>query len=233
MNVMTSEKMRRLMASADDAKKNGRPLRGVFESFAAENKMAAGSVRNAYYSAAKRAKKDKKYADAICFGAKPEVGRIVEFDKAEARLMMKKILLAATDGRSVRSSIGLIARDPKTALRYQNKYRNMIAGDRRTVEKIVEEIKREKGRCYDPFAKRKDVLLDKLKNEINALYERIAENLRTENAALRSRISELEKENGELKKVVSGESVTKDYFENVGNRPARKIEFTANKNSTR
>lgn len=57
---MTSEKMRRLMASADDAKKNGRPLRGVFESFAAENKMAAGSVRNAYYSAAKRAKKDKK-----------------------------------------------------------------------------------------------------------------------------------------------------------------------------
>lgn len=222
-DTMTDERAKKLFSAATEAKKKGRPLTAVFEEFAAEYGMAKGSVRNAYYAAAKRAAADKRYGAKVCGGNKPQVGKIVEFDKAEARVMLKKILIKATDGRSVRGSISLIAKDAKTALRYQNKYRSMLVSDRETVESVVAEIKRERGECYNPYSRRGDAVLEKLKSEINALYERIAADLKTKNAALELKVKRLEAENAALKKSAA-RSVASDYFESVDSRPKRRIE---------
>ncbi len=123
----------------------------------------------------------------------------------------------------MRGSISLIAKDAKTALRYQNKYRSMLVSDRETVESVVAEIKRERGECYNPYSKRGDVVLEKLKSEINALYERIAADLKTKNAALELKVKRLEAENAALKKSAA-RSVASDYFESVDSRPKRRIE---------
>ena len=153
--------MKELIKKADEAKSNGKPLGDVFEEFAKKTGGAKGSVRNAYYAAIKRANTDKEYSEAVFGGIKPKVAKIIEFDEAEAKIMLKKILIKVTEGRSVRSSIGLIASDPKQALRYQNKYRNMLAFDKPTVIETVNEIKRETGECYDPYGRSDEPMLKK------------------------------------------------------------------------
>lgn len=222
MKSITDKKMKELIKKADEAKTNGKPLGEVFEEFAKKTGGAKGSIRNAYYAAIKRAATDKEYSKAVLGEIKPKVAKIIEFDEAEAKIMLKKILIKVTEGRSVRSSIGLIASDPKQALRYQNKYRNMIACDKPTVIETVNEIKRERGECYNPYDRREEPVLKRLKAEINALYDRIAENLRKENEALKRENAELKREISALKNAESKSSISKDYFENVDARPNRK-----------
>lgn len=222
MKSSTDKNMKELIKKADEAKSNGKPLGDVFEEFAKKTGGAKGSVRNAYYAAIKRANTDKEYSEAVFGGIKPKVAKIIEFDEAEAKIMLKKILIKVTEGRSVRSSIGLIASDPKQALRYQNKYRNMLAFDKPTVIETVNEIKRETGECYDPYGRSDEPMLKRLKAEINALYDRIAENLRKENEALKKENAELKREISSLKSADNKASLSKDYFENVDARPNRK-----------
>ena len=63
-------------------------------------------------------------------------------------------------------------------------------------EKIIEDY----GKCYDPYKESapNDVLLAKLKREINSLCERIALEQREENQKLKQKIQELENERNEL-----------------------------------
>ena len=228
MNGFKTEQMRKLALKAEQAKKNGTPLCEVFATVALETGLAKGSVRNAYYAAVKRAETDADFAAEIFGDAKPEVTKIIEFDQAEARVMLKRILVAVSDGKSVRRSIAEIAPDPKTALRYQNKYRNMIACERPVVEEVIAEIKAERGSCFDPYKKTGgDEMLARLKREINGLYDRISENLRRENERLKIKISVLEEENARLKERAEEEKngVAKEYFENVKSGSRRKIEF--------
>lgn len=48
-------------------------------------------------------------------------------------------------------------------------------------------------------ANKKDVILERLKAEINLFYDKIADRLRKENAILKAEIKRLEKENARLK----------------------------------
>ena len=215
MKSVIEKKMKELVRSADEAKKNGKPLGDVFEEFAKKTGGAKGSVRNAYYAAIKRAKTDKEYSAAVFGGIKPKVAEIIEFDEAEAKIMLKKILVKVTEGRSIRSSIGLIASDPKQALRYQNKYRNMLVYDKPAVLSAINEIKRERGECYNPYEKSGDYMLKRLKAEINALYDRIAENLKKENEALKKENAALKNKMAAMKNLRCDDSVAKEYFENI------------------
>lgn len=227
MKGLDDAQMKKLAADADEAKKNGKSVKEVFAKTAKENNMASGSVRNLYYASVKRAETDPFYAEKIFAGVKPDVAKIIEFDKAEARLIMKKILSAATDGKSIRRAISELSPDPKTALRYQNKYRSMLSRDRAAVEETIAEIKREKGRCFDPYRRpSEDELILRLKREINSLYDKISDDLRKENTILKAKIASLEKENTRLKYEKSGNSITKEYFENVATTDKRRrIEF--------
>lgn len=226
MNGLNDAQMKKLAEKARKAKESGSPLSGVFAETATETGRAKGSIRNAYYAAVKRAQTDEEYAKFIFGNVKPTVAKIIEFDDAEARVMLKKVLNAATDGKSVRRSIAEIAPDPKIALRYQNKYRNMITEESRTVKEVMAEIKRERGECFNPYEKRDDEMMARLKREINGLYDRLSENLRRENEKLKVQIAVLKDENARLKSDDERKnSVAKEYFENVKNGARRKIEF--------
>ncbi len=206
-----------LVKEAEKAKAEGRSLSKVFECVAEKTGRKKGSVRNEYYSILKKAEKNAEFRKMMCVGdLKTE--KIIEFEKAEARSLVKKILIGATFGKSVRRAISELTGDPKTALRYQNKYRNMIKHKRREVEEILGEIEKTYGRAYDPYRGTSgDETLEKLKSEINGLYARISEHARKENERLKNSVRELKAENERLKNRLSEYAKTdksvQNYFE--------------------
>ena len=129
-------------------------------------------------------------------------------------MLLRKILTGVTFGKSVRRSICEMSQTPKQALRYQNKYRNLLKSDRQRVEKIRNEIKEEFGKCYNPTNKqvKTDENLLKLKKEINSLCDRIARELKIENANLKLQVKKYEEENAKLKILASTHSSVEDYF---------------------
>ena len=200
MKGLNDEQLEKLFLNATVAKEGGRSLSGVFADFSKENRLAKGTVRNVYYDYLKRFETDAALKRKFLGKAELHAEKIVEVDKIEARWLLKKILVGATLGKPVRKIVLGMTGDAKKALRYQNKYRNMLRNDRALVEEVSAEIKTELGRCFDPYGrKREDAVLKKLKNEINELYLKIAKSARDENLRLKTRVEFLEKENERLK----------------------------------
>lgn len=218
---LKKEQLRELMNKANEAKKSGMSLCGVFEDFAKENGLARGTVRNVYYDIVKRAQTDTEAAEEYFGDFTLSSAKIVGFDRIEARTLLKKILLGATFGKPVRRTIAEMTSDPVLALRYQNKYRNMLRFDRAEVDEVSAEIKSEYGRCFDPYKKTpRDATVMRLKHEINGLYDRIAEGVRLENERLTARVKSLEAENDRLKEIIGKQGgkipVFADYFKLSG-----------------
>lgn len=214
MNTLKEQDVEKLFDMAYAAKQNGKSLSKVFSEFAKEKHLAKGTVRNIYYDMLKKSESDENLKTKYPSINNLKAEKIVEFDKAEARWLLKKVLLGATAGKPVRRTIAELTADPKRALRYQNKYRNMLRSEKKTVFEVIDEIKREHGKCFDPYSKRSDDLLIRLKSEINDLYARISQDLRNENERLKSHISYLESENAKLKTEKLNHPAIRDYFEN-------------------
>lgn len=192
-----------LFKEAKTAKDNGTSLSSAFKFYAAKNGRAAGSVRNAYYSALKNITESEA-------GSRSKVGegfsgltvnKIVAFNDDETDALVKKVLTGVTFGKSVRRSINEISNGEKEALRNQNKYRNILKKDRARVERLRAEIIADVGKCYDPYSKTfdKDEILCKLKSEINALCDKIEKRVRDENVLLKRELSVCLAENAMLK----------------------------------
>ena len=200
MKGFSEERLKKLFTDASAAKESGISLSGVFAKFSKENKLAKGTVRNLYYEYLKRFESDEALKQKFLGKSDLRAEKIVEFDKIEARWLLKKILVGATLGKPVRKIVLGMTGDAKKALRYQNKYRNMLKNDRALVEEVSAEIKSELGKCFDPYGKRReDVVLERLKCEINDLYSKIAKSARDENLRLKTRVEYLENENAKLK----------------------------------
>ena len=131
---------------------------------------------------------------------KLNVARIISFEDCETDFLLEKILIGVTFGKSVRRVINEMTDNQKLALRYQNKYRNVVRFDRQRVQALREKIIEDYGKCYDPYKEgvQNDVILSKLKREINALCDRIVQEQKEENQKLKQRILELENERSEL-----------------------------------
>lgn len=203
MSKIKESELKRLFSEAEKAKKSGTSLGKVFETIASETGRAKGSVRNAYYSTLKKSQSDERLKKDLLGNKTLSVTPIICFNDNETDKIIREILSGATLGKSVRRMTREMAKDEKEALRFQNKYRNALRCDRTRVERIRSELKNEVGRCYDPYEKKrgKDLLLEKLKAEINALYERIAQKARDENRLLKEELrrcrEELGKYNGD------------------------------------
>ena len=203
MSCLKDEEMTELFEKAHAAKRNGASLSKLFSVFAEGHGLAKGTIRNIYYDTVKRATEGDSLAKKYFCGFTLTSAKIVEFDEQEARSLLKKILTGLTLGKPVRRTISELTDDSRLALRYQNKYRNMLRFEKDKVKEVAEEIKSEYGRCYDPYGpKREDATLMRLKNEINDLYERIAKEVRVENQRLKERLGTLEQENARLKRLV-------------------------------
>ena len=135
--------------------------------------------------------------------------KIREFTPEEADEALKSILLERSKGLSVRRAIFNLAQgDDKLTLRLQNKYRNTLKKQPQKLIELAKELgldeefipteRRSRGERM-PRLPEQDFLRRRLENEINALYDRLAQALKAENENLRAENRKLKAENEQLK----------------------------------
>ena len=142
---------------------------------------AKGSVRNYYYAFLK--KRGDERVRRILEGKDLHAGEIRPFTEEETDEMLRKVLTEKSKGMSVRKAIrNLSEGDEKLMLRMQNKYRNLVKKQPERVQRVA----REAG-----LPEEKTILQRRLEREIDALYERIASDLKEENRRLREELEKL------------------------------------------
>lgn len=151
----TVEQTKRLFALCEQAKRDGNSLSGAFAAVSRETGRSVNSVRNYYYSQSKTFALVPEIADRLgiryCVADK---SRFVPFTQDQVQALLRSILTARAQGKSVRKAIAeLSGGDEKTALRYQNKYRSTVRSHRALVEKIMAELKASGVPYVDPYEK--------------------------------------------------------------------------------
>ncbi|MBQ4268207.1 MAG: hypothetical protein IJB97_00995 [Clostridia bacterium] len=210
INGYTEEEAKNLVEYINAGKQKGKTLTYLFETYGLQNGRAKGSVRNYYYALMKNTKGDERIVKLLD-GKQLSVEKIREFSDEETDRVLRSILAEKSKGVSVRRAIcNLAAGDDKLMLRMQNKYRNTLKKQPEKIAAIAKElgVKEEKAernlaaanaeKSARSFLDR-DFLRRRLENEINALYDRLAQALKTENARLRGEIENLKAENEKLK----------------------------------
>ena len=129
-----------LWETADEAQQQGLPLKAVFEQIARQTGRRPNSIRN-YYYAQVRTRED---------GHAP-AARFVPFTQGEVDWLMEQVLIARSEGQSVRSCLQkLSGGDHSLMLRYQNKYRAVIKSRPDYVRALVERLNSEGVHCDTP-----------------------------------------------------------------------------------
>ncbi len=206
MDKIYGYKQKDIIGLADYLMQKGdRSLSSVFEQYGAIHGKAKGTVRNLYYALAKKSNQDPEFCQKYLNGRPIKISKGIEFNEDEERELIKTILCSKTGGKSVRAIIMQMAGgDAKTALRYQNKYRNAIKHKPKLVSEIVKEIENEGKTVNFNFEKKESSTIisehqfDRLKFEIDGLVQRIANKIKKENEYLKQRIGFLESENLKL-----------------------------------
>lgn len=198
MKGLRSEQTEKLLAYAEKAISENTSLTAVFEKFAAETGRAKGGVRNLYYGLIKSAEKDETLIKKYPALSRLKAHKGKEFTQSEEEELFRLITLGVKKGKSARRTIReLSGGDEKIALRYQNKYRNMLKKKGLTRSRVY----------FD------DEKYNEIRRSIDELFAKV---LRSSEAAKKA----VQKENEELKRklaaVTSGESGAKEFFVTVG-----------------
>ena len=204
INGYTEEEAKSLVEFIKAGKQKGKTLTYLFETYGLKHGRAKGSVRNYYYALMKNEKSDERIVKLLD-GSELSVEKIREFTEEETDEVLRSILSEKSKGLSVRRAIfNLSGGNDKLMLRLQNKYRNTLKKQPQRIAEIAEEL----GMCEEAARLRevkdkeaektsrpdKDFLRRRLENEINALYDRLAQALKTENERLRTENSLLKDE---------------------------------------
>lgn len=189
INGYTEEEAKELVEYIKEGKGKGKTLTYLFETYGAQRGRAKGSVRNYYYTLMKNEKRDERIVKLLD-GSKLSVEKIKEFTEEETDAALRSILAEKSKGVSVRRAIFNIARgDDKLMLRLQNKYRNVQKKTPERIAAIAKELGMDEeirlpAKTDKPLPD-KEFLRRRLENEINALYDRLAQALKAENERLR------------------------------------------------
>ena len=214
MKSLTKNEIESLLNKCLLAKSSGKSLSNVFENFAKEKNMSAGSVRNLYY---KVVGGKEKFFDEIGVPEKLKPAFIKEFNESETRFLIKKILNEKTKGMSVRQTVlNLASGNSSLALRYQNKYRNALIFNKNIVLEIVNEIKKENGDCYNPYINRKSKSYKFLEKSVDNFIDKIYRSFEKTKTELVDKINLLQQENIELKKALNCSNVENYFKGNTG-----------------
>lgn len=136
----SSQESALLWETAEEAQKQGLPLKQVFERIAGQTGRRPNSIRNYYYA---------QVRDQV--GADQCAARFVPFTDTEVNELMEHVLRARARGQSVRSCLQQLSHgDHSLMLRYQNKYRSVLKARPELVRRIVEELNREGVACEAP-----------------------------------------------------------------------------------
>ena len=196
INGYTEEEAKNLVEFIKAGKQKGKTLTYLFATYGLENGRAKGSVRNYYYALMKNEKKDERIVKLLD-GSELSVEKIREFTEEETDAALRSILAEKSKGLSVRRAIfNLSGGDDKLMLRLQNKYRNTlkkqperiaeIAAELGLGEDAVRALQTKSTPAKDKNLPDKEFLRRRLENEINALYDRLAQALKAENERLRA-----------------------------------------------
>ena len=216
INGYTEDEARELIDFVENGKRAGRTLTALFADFGDSHGRARGSVRNYYYAFMKNEQGDERIVQLLD-GRRLTVGKIRAFTEEEADDAFRSILKERAKGMSVRKAIfQLSGGDDKLMLRLQNKYRNTLKKEPERIAKLQrelfgengEEIRKGQGRSAPnasllPLLRGEEargLMQKRLEKEINALYERLAQGLRAENARLSEENALLRGEIERLKK---------------------------------
>ena len=210
INGYTEEEAKNLVEFIKEGKRKGKTLTYLFETYGLKHGRAKGSVRNYYYTLMKNEKGDERIVQLLD-GSQLAVEKIREFTPEEADEAIRSILAEKSKGMSVRRAIfNLSGGDDKLMLRLQNKYRNTLKKQPEKIAEIAADLgfsdeasrilQGNTTRAQGKTAPDKEFLRRRLENEINALYDRLAqalkvenERLRVENAALKSALDKDDK----------------------------------------
>ena len=206
INGYTEEEAKNLVEYIKEGKQKGKTLTYLFETYGLQNGRAKGSVRNYYYALMKNEKGDERIVKLLD-GSELSVEKIREFTEEETDEALRSILAEKSKGLSVRRAIfNLSGGDDKLMLRLQNKYRNTLRKEPERIAGIAAEMGlneeaenvRKGGRTNaegrNSRLPDRDFLRRRLENEINALYDRLAQALKAENERLRLENASLKEE---------------------------------------
>ena len=211
INGYTEEEAKSLVEYIKAGKSKGKTLTYLFEAYGLERGRAKGSVRNYYYALMKNEKNDERIVQLLD-GSALSVEKIKEFTDEETEKTLKSILLEKSKGVSVRRAILELAKgDDKLMLRLQNKYRNTLKKEPQRLVALAqkmglnEEAQRIQAHANGENKRvskekpifQRDFLRRRLENEINALYDRLAQALKAENERLREENRKLKEERNE------------------------------------
>ena len=198
INGYTEEEAKNLVEFIKEGRQKGKTLTYLFETYGLQNGRAKGSVRNYYYALMKNEKQDERIVKLLD-GSELSVEKIREFTPEETDEVLRNILAEKSKGLSVRRAIfNLAGGDDKLMLRLQNKYRNTLKKEPERIAEIATELGlneeaeslkrggRTTAEGRDSRLSDRDFLRRRLENEINALYDRLAQALKTENERLRA-----------------------------------------------
>ncbi len=210
-----------LIDAVKSAKSNGKSLLFAFEEFSKKSNKAKGSVRNFYYKTIASCKNNEKLRLKLGVDESMFPQLILEFTKMEEKRLLKTILTLVTSGNSVRKSISILAQgNEKLALRYLNKYRNLIKDNKSLVCEVIEEVKREKGKCKNPYETNLQVKKQaELENGIDKILQNAYLKQKQENANLEKQVDKLLKENAKIKEILlktfKNNKITKEFLDSI------------------
>ena len=184
INGYTQEEATGLIEYIYAGRTAGKTLTYLFETYGKQHNRAKGSVRNYYYAFLK--KRDDLRVRAILDGKELSAGEIKPFTEEETDEMLRQVLIEKSKGLSVRRAImNLSGGDDKLMLRIQNKYRNIAKKQPERLLRVAKEAGIEDEKSF---------LQRKLEREIDALYSRLAFDLRKENERLKAELEKLRNE---------------------------------------
>lgn len=188
INGYTKEEAQSLVKFICDGKEQGKTLTKIFDEYAKNTGRARGSVRNYYYALLRSTGNEE--VKKLLTGTRLKAESIRPFTDEETDKILKAILMQKSKGVSVRRAVlNLSEGDDKLMLRYQNKYRNVVAKQPERIERLLKE-------CGLDYSKQGQM---EIENKINELYDSLANSLKEENRRLTAVIKRLTDENYLLK----------------------------------
>ena len=203
MKKITELDAKELIKMASEAKLKNKKLSSVFCEFASEKNLSFGSVRNYYYKIVNSSKNNDNLREKLGITESLKPVLIEEFSRAEERALLFSVIKGVSLGKSVRKCIlDLSGGREKLALRYLNKYRNLIKSNSPLIDEINGLVKKDIGFFVDVRKPNENEKYKRLEKEINAMLDKILRSVTQENSMLKQKSIRLEQENQKLKSVV-------------------------------
>lgn len=205
-----------LIEKATLARANKKSVSSVFSDMASKYGYAVGSVRNHYYKVVKNTEKGCELYKKLGLSDRLKPAFILEFTKSEERELLYLIAKGIASGNSVRKTLLEISNgNEKLALRYQNKFRNLVKQNSPFIKEVTDKVEKETGIKVTFQTYKKSVEQKLIESKINQMLDQILRGVTEKNRQLKFENEALEKENSLLRKVVRKTMQDKN-FENFG-----------------